>query len=261
MKHYRRVVAATGAVAMSAAMLTAFSIPASAAEGFNATLNGKAPNQVLEDLPPSSSATLQVANLPAGVGLYAFHCAMPADPRSAPTRCDESEGSLVYIVASGEDRPTVVRPIVMNAQFLGKNPNPTVGDTGSDPINCREQACGVYTLGAGRESTNPAYIRFFKTEFAAIGDRATDQMRIRVRNKPVNETREPRIRYGNEVRFTMRMVSGQEPSLRSDNCRVDLESKTIRALKTKGKCRVTVTTPGNDEFEPFAAVQVFRLRP
>ncbi len=261
MKSHRSALAATGALALAATMLTAVGTTAAAAEGFNATLDGKNPNQVLENLPPTGSATLQVSDLPAGVGLYAFHCALPADPRSAPTRCDSADGTLIYIVAAGEPRASIVRPIVLNAEFLGSNPNPMAGDQGTTPIDCREQPCGVFTLGAGRDSTNPAYIRFFKTEFAATGERDADQMFIRVRNKPVGEAREPRIRFGNEVRFTLRMASGQTPSVRGDNCRVDLANKTIRALKTSGKCRVTITTPGSAEFAPFAAVQSFRLRP
>lgn len=248
---------AAGSLSLGAALLAG---TAQAATDFDATLDGKPNNSVLTQLPPSSELALQVSNLPASTGLYAIHCAVPADPRSAPTRCDSAEGTAIFIVPAPEARPVIDRSIKVTAEFIGSNPNRASGDQGTDPIDCREQACGVYTLGSGREFVNPTYLRFFKTEFAAVGPRQSDEMKIRVRNKPVAENAIPRLRYGKDVRFTMRMVSGLTPTLQSDNCRVDLEEKTIRALTRKGTCTVTVTTTGDTAYEAFADEQTFKIR-
>ena len=248
---------AAGSLSLGAALLAG---TAQAAGEFDATVDGKSNNGVLADLPPSSELPLQVLNLPAGTGLYAIHCAVPVDPRSAPTRCDSAEGTAIFIVPAGEPRAQIDRFIVVTAEFIGSNPNRASGDQGTDPIDCREQACGVYTLGSGQEFVNPTYLRFFKTEFAAVGPRQDDVMKIRVRNKPVAENAVPRLRYGADVRFTMRMISGLTPTVQSTNCRVDLEAKTIRALVRKGTCTITITTTGDTAYNAFVGEQTFKIR-
>ncbi len=251
------IVAAAGSLGLGAALMAG---TAQAVEPFDATLNGLPNNSVIADLPPSSDLSLAVANLPAQAGLYGIHCAVPADPRGAPTRCDSAAGTAIFITPVGADRAEVVESITVNAEFIGSNPNRVSGDQGTDAIDCREQACAVYTLGSGREFVNPTYLRFFSTEFASVGPREDDAMKLRLRNKPVADNAVPRLRYGKDVRFTVRMTSGLTPTVTSTNCRVDLDTKTIRGLVRNGNCTVVVTTAGDTETAPFVSEQKFKIR-
>lgn len=254
MKLMRTIAVAAGALALSTATLT----PALADGAFDVTANGVANRGTVADLPASSSVALAVSNLPAGVGLYAFHCLVPPPGASPiPTRCDAGAGTLVYIVASTSAQ-TVTRPIVANAEFIGQNPNPQAGDSGTTNVNCRVDQCAIYTLGAGRDSANPAYIRFFSTQFAAVTPRAKDWGIAMIRGKVIKGDWQPKVSYAKASPFRVTLRSGLRADLQSDACQVSTAGK-IRALKKSGTCTVTVTSSGNDEWAPFEREITFRL--
>ena len=185
-----RVTALTAAaLAMTATTLSAAQV-ATAAD-FSVTANGVASGGTVADLPASATVQMAVNNLPAGVGLYAFHCLVPPPGASpVPIRCDAGSGTLVYIMAADQAQ-TTSRPIVANAEFVGKNPNPQTGDTGTTDVNCRVDTCAIYTLGAGRDSTNRAYTKFFATEFAEEPADVAQERAVQVRLRMVRrETQE-----------------------------------------------------------------------
>lgn len=249
------------AVAGSLVVTSLAVVPAHAglvSEGFDVTANGVANRGTVTDLPSSSSVSLAVSNLPAGVGLYAFHCLVPPPGGSpVPTRCDAGTGTLVYITASDAVQNTT-RPIVANAEFVGRNPNPQAGDTGTTDVNCRTDICAIYTLGAGRESANPAYIRFFATQFADVAPRAKDWAVAMIRSKVIKGSWQPKVSYSKASPFTAVLKSGLSAALESDACQVTTAGK-IRALKKSGTCTVTITSPGNDEWAPYEREITFRL--
>lgn len=257
MRIARSLAAVAGTLAVTALAIAPAQTALAAGE-FDVTANGVANRGTISDLPPSSSVSLAVSNLPAGVGLYAFHCLVPpAGGSPVPTRCDAGTGTLVYITAT--DAPqTVTRPIVANAEFVGRNPNPQAGDTGTTDVNCRVNTCAIYTLGAGRESANPAYIRFFATQFAEVAPRAKDWGVAMIRSKVIKGSWEPKVSYSKASPFTVVMKSGLPAALESDACQVSTEGK-IRALKKSGTCTVTITSPGNDEWAPYEREITFRL--
>jgi hypothetical protein len=251
-------VAALGAAALAVTATTLTAAQVAAADDFGVTANGVPNRGTLTDLPASSQVSLAVSNLPAGVGLYAFHCLVPPPGASpVPTRCDAGAGTLVYIVESASPQ-TTTRPIVANAEFLGKNPNPQTGDTGTTDVNCRVDSCAIYTLGAGRESANPAYVRFFSTKFAAAAPRDKDWAVATVRGQIIKGAWQPKVSNGKASPFTVKLKSGLTASLASDACEVSKKGK-IRALKTSGTCTVTITSSGNDEWAPYERELTFRL--
>lgn len=243
------------ALAVTASLLTA--AQAATADDFTATVNGVANGGRIDGLPPSSTLTLGVNNLPAGVGLYAFHCLVP--PRGGspvPTRCDAGDGSLVYILAATSPQ-TTTRPLTVNAEFEGKNPNPQGGDTGTTNVNCRVDMCAIYTLGAGGQSANPAYVNLFFTGFAAVGPRAKDSAVVKLDNRVVRPGRERVVSYSKATPFTVTMASGQSATLESKKC--DVRGGEIRALTPKGSCAVRISTPGNDGYRPYRATVTFKI--
>lgn len=253
-----RRVAAIGAasLAITASALTA--AQTAVADDFSVTANGVPNRGTLADLPPSSTVTMAVANLPANVGLYAFHCLVPPPGASPiPTRCDAGEGTLMYVVAQTTPQ-TTTRPLTVNAEFVGKNPNPQTGDTGTTDVNCAVDACAIYTLGAGRESANPAYVTTFRTSFATVGPRAKDWGVATIRGQVIKGAWQPKVSNSKASPFTIRLKSGLTASLASDACEVSRKGK-IRALKTSGTCTVTITSPGDDEWAPFEREISFRL--
>jgi hypothetical protein len=250
-------VAALGAAALAVAA-AALTSPAAVAAEFDVTADGVASRGTLADLPPSSSVTMAVTGLPANVGLYAFHCLVPPPGASpVPTRCDAGEGTLMYVVAQPAEQ-TTSRPIVVNAEFVGKNPNPQTGDTGTTDVDCRVDTCAIYTLGAGRDSANPAYTKFFFTAFAEVGPRERDWAVATVRGQVIKGTWQPRVSNAKASPFLVRLKSGLSASLSSDSCEVSRNGK-IRALKSSGTCTVTITSPGNDEWAPYEREISFRL--
>lgn len=254
MKITRALITTVGA----AALVATSGVAAQAEEAFSVTADGLASMGTLSELPQTSEVSLAVSNLPAGVGLYAFHCLVPppgGDP--TPTRCDESAGSLVYIPAGGSAQ-TLTQPITTNAQFEGKNPNPLSGDTGVTDVDCRQDMCAIYTLGAGRASTDPAYVNVFFTRFAAVDSQRDDRIRATVRGQVVKGDWRPKAFYSKYSNFTVTLRSGETPSMSSDACDVNRDGK-IRALKKSGTCTVTITSPGNGEFAPAEREIEFRL--
>jgi hypothetical protein len=250
------VLGAAAAVAVAATALSAAQV--ATADDFDVTAGGVASGETLTDLPPTSTVTMAVSNLPAGVGLYAFHCLVP--PPGAmpiPTRCDDGEGTLMYIVAAGAPQ-TTTRPLVVNAEFLGKNPNPQTGDTGTTQVNCRVDACAIYTLGAGRDSANPAYIRTFATTFAKVGPRMKDRAVVSLNGKKVKPGRERTVFNSKATPFVVTLKSGLTPSLSSKKC--DVRGGEIRALTTRGACNVRITAPGNEEYRPFRGTVTFKIK-
>ena len=242
-------------LAVTASLLTA--AQTATADDFTVTANGVANGGTVSNLPPSSSVSIAVGNLPAGVGLYALHCLVPPPGASpVPTRCDAAAGTQMYIVSQPTPQ-TTTRPITVNAEFEGKNPNPQGGDTGATDVNCRIDMCAIYTLGAGRESANPAYITFFRTTFAEVGPRAKDSAVVKLDNRVVRPGRDRVVSYSNATPFTVTMASGQTASLSSKKC--DVRNGEIRALTTKGSCAVKISTPGNVDYRPYQATVTFKI--
>ena len=255
MRITRVAVIGSAALAITAAMITT----AQASDGaFGVTANGVANRGTLTQLPPSSQVAMAVSNLPANVGLYAFHCLVPppgAGP--VPTRCDAGTGTLMYIVAAPTPQ-TTTRPLTVNAEFEGKNPNPQTGDTGTTAVNCRVDACAIYTLGAGRDSVNPALVTTFGTQFAQVAPRSKDWATATIRGQVIKGVWQPRVSNAKASPFVVTMRSGLTATLASDACQVS-QTGTIRALKKSGTCTVTITSPGTDEWAPFEREISFRL--
>jgi hypothetical protein len=244
------------ALAITATSLTAAQV--ASADGFSVTANGIANRGTLADLPPSSSVVMAVSNLPADVGIYAFHCLVPPPGGSpVPTRCDAGEGTLMYVVAATTPQ-TTTRPIVVNAEFLGKNPNDRSGDSGTTAVDCRTDTCAIYTLGAGRESANQVYINTFRTSFADVGPRAQDWAVAEIRGKIIKGAWQPRVSNARASNFVVTLKSGLTVSLASDACEVSQTGK-IRALKKSGTCTVTITSSGDDQWAPYEREITFRL--
>ena len=109
-------------------------------------------NSVLAALPPSVNLDVAVSGLPETVGMYALHCAVPENPRSAPTQCDGGTGTLVYLPAGSVRDGSAQVPLKMNAEFYGVNPNPQGAPDTPELVDCRvdtgnprSTTCAVYT--------------------------------------------------------------------------------------------------------------------
>jgi hypothetical protein len=251
-------VAALGVAGLAITAATLTGHQAAVAADFEVTANGVTSGGTIADLPASSTVQMAVTNLPANVGLYVFHCLVPSPGASpVPTRCDAGTGTLVYVMAAAQPQ-TTSRPIVINAEFVGKNPNPQTGDTGTTDVNCRVDTCAIYTLGAGRDSTNRAYTTFFPTEFAEVGPQAKDWATAVIRGQVIKGAWQPRVSNAKASEFTVKLKSGLRATLASDNCEVSQRGK-IRALTTSGTCTVTISSPGNDEWAPYERELIFRL--
>jgi len=258
--------AAAGAVAIGALALGALASPAIAADAvYNATIAGQRNYTSLVNLAPSSMQRVDVVNLPANVGLYALHCKMPADPRSAPTLCDSSTDSLAYLTATPDARATVGIPFKLNGEFLGTDPNPSSGASAGESVDCRVDSgnprsttCAVYVLGAGRDSANPAYMRIFPTVFSPVkSDRATDVATINLGGMVVAKGVTPKVSSAAPAAIEVTLKSGLKPTLSSDNCSVT--ATTITALKSAGTCTVRIVSTGGANTKPLVTTQVFRL--
>ena len=248
-----KLVAVTAAVGM--ACVTAV-VPAQAEGAFNATVAGVNNMTPLVALETSSVQPIDVTNLPANVGIYALHCAVPMNPRSAPTLCDSSADSAIYIPAIAADRATVAAKIKVNGEFYGSNPNPQPGASETKSVDCRVEAapgmgsCAVYILGAGRESANPTYLRVFPTAFKAVrADRKTDAVKV----SPKAGTT---IDQDGQA-FSATTTSGLTPSITGDNCSV--RDGKITALANSGTCTLTITTTGGRNFKPLVETTTYKL--
>lgn len=219
--------------------------------------NGRVP---LVNLAQSSVQTIQVVNLPANVGVYALHCETPADARQAPVRCDETPAALQYIPAIGEVRPNVSIPVKVNAEFFGINPNPQSGAVTGGPVDCRIAACGLYVLGAGRDSANPAYIRVWPTKFSPLAKpRKDDAVRITLGETvvaPSASKRKPVITT-KPVAIDVTTSSGLVPTITGTNCAV--RDGQLTALSATGTCVLRITTTGGTVFKPLVVTQVVKI--
>lgn len=252
-KKVGNLVAATAALAI---VLATSAVPAQAAGTFNATVAGAKNMTPLVALETSSVQPIEITNLPANVGMYALNCAIPANPRSAPTLCDSSADSLVYIPATTADRDSVSAKIKVNGEFYGTNPNPQAGTSVKASVDCRAAvapgmgACAVYLLGAGRDSANPTYLRVFPTVFKPVkSDRKTDAVTVTPKE---NST----ITQAGQA-FTATTVSGLTPSITGDNCSV--RDGKITALVASGTCTLTITTTGGRNFKPLVTTKTYNL--
>lgn len=257
-----RVAVAGAAIAMLGALVAA---PASAADAYNATVAGQRGFTPLVSLTQSSTLSVDVVNLPAGVGLYALHCKVPADPRSAPTVCDQSTDAAVYLPATDAARATAVLPIKVNAEFYGTNPNPSTGVVTGESVDCRVDTgnprattCAVYVIGAGKESANPAYLRVFPTVFTPVtAQRSNDAATITLDGTVLKRGATPKLGLDDTVPFTVALKSGLAPSVSANNCTI--ANGTITALKSRGTCVVRITSTGGRSFKPLVTTQVIRL--
>lgn len=257
---------AASAVMLAAACATSVAVsPAHADGAYNATVAGQRNYTPLVNLASTSTQTVDVANLPANVGLYVLHCKVPADPRTPPVACDSAAGSLVYVTATPALRPTVSIPVVVHGEFYGTNPNPTAGPSEGASVDCRaatgdprSTACALYVLGAGKDAANPAYMRIFPTMFLPVSaQRSTDQAVVTLGGKTVAKGAKPKIANGVATPFTVTLTSGLTPTVTADNCSVT--DKTITALKAEGTCVVRITSNGGKNVKPLVTTQVIRL--
>jgi hypothetical protein len=252
-KKVGNLVAATAALAL---VWATSAVPAQAAGAFNATVAGAKNMTPLVALETSSVQPIEITNLPANVGIYALNCAVPANPRSAPTLCDSSPESLVYIPATTVDRDSVLAKIKVNGEFYGTNPNPQTGASTNQSVDCRAVvapgmgACAVYILGAGRESANPTYLRVFPTVFKSVKpDRKTDSVTVTPKeNSTITKAGQD---------FSATTVSGLTPSITGDNCSV--RDGKITALVATGTCTLTITTTGGRNFKPLVTTATYKL--
>lgn len=253
------IVMAAAVIALAAGSI---STAQAATAPFNATIagiqgTGRTP---LAALAQSSTLTIDVANLPANVGLYALHCALPADPRQAPTQCDESADALVYVPATAAERPSLQVPIRVHAEFTGINPNPQAGSTAVAPIDCRAVTCAVYVLGAGRESANPAYIRVWPTQFSPLTKpRKDDAVTITVAGTTIapSTSKRPPTVSAKPVAISVKTASGLVPNITGTNCSV--KDGTLTPLVASGSCVLRISTTGGTTFKPITVTQVLKI--
>jgi hypothetical protein len=259
----RIIMASAASLALASTMIA---MPAHANEPFNATIKGYSANTPLVALPSSMTLPIDAVNLPAGVGLYALHCEVPSNPRSAPTNCDSATDALQYLVA-GPARAAVTIPLKVSAEFYGTNPNPVDGAVNAPTLvdcrtpmdNPRATKCGIYVLGAGRDAANPAYLRFWPTSFSALtNERRAQVATVRVDGKVMGPRMTGTLVKDAATPFTVRLSSGLTPNLSSDNCSIG--AGTITALASTGTCTVTITSSGGKNVRPFISTRTFNLR-
>lgn len=233
--------------------------------GFNVTIANQPANSVLAALPSRVTLDVAVSGLPESVGMYALHCKVPANPRSAPTECDSAEGTLAYLPAGTVRGGSAQFPMKINAEFYGVNPNPQDGvatpqlvDCRADTGNPRATACAVYILGAGREAGNPAYLRVFPTQFSALTkERRADTLRVTVDGERVTPRTTPALAESRAVPFSATLGSGLTPTVSSDNC--SIKDGSISALAGEGTCAVTVMSSGGKNVKPLIRTFSFNL--
>lgn len=258
----------TGAIAAAAGALVASAAAVAHANpgGFNVTIANQQANSVLGALPSSVSLDVALTGLPESVGMYALHCKVPDNPRSAPTQCDSAEGTLAYLPAGTVRGGAASFPMKINAEFFGVNPNPQDGVATPELVDCRAEtgnpratACALYILGAGREASNPAYLRVFPTQFTSLTkERRDDTLRVSVDGARVTPSNTPDLTEGAAVPFSATLGSGLTPTVSSDNC--SITDGTITALAGEGSCTVTVTSSGGKNVKPLIRTFAFDLK-
>lgn len=258
----------TGAALAAAGALVA-SVAATAqadTNDFNVTIAGAPANSVLAALPSSADLDVAVSGLPETVGMYALHCKVPDNPRSAPTQCDPASESLAYLPAGTVPGGARTFPLDIHAEFYGLNPAPQgpesaapeLVDCRADTGNPRTTACAVYILGAGREASNPNYLRVFPTQFMPLTkERRDDTLRVRVDGERVRPNSTPDLVEGEAVPFQATLRSGLTPTISSDNC--SIQDSTITALADTGTCTVTVMSSGGKNVKPLIRNFTFDL--
>jgi len=261
MKPIRILTTAAAAVALTIGAAA----PALAADAYDATIAGQPRYTPLVNLVQSSTLPVDVVNLPAGVGLYAMHCKVPANQRAMPTLCDLSPGAAAYLPAVGEARASASFPIRVNAEFWGANPNPTDGQTAQESVDCRvptgdprATTCAVYVLAAGRDAANPAYLRVFPTVFSPVrSDRAADVATVTVNGKVVGPSTATALVQGKPLAFSVKTKSGLTAHTSSDNCSV--AGGKVSALAASGTCTVRIFTTGGKNYTPIVTTRTFTL--
>lgn len=248
------IASATGIVLIGAALGST----ATAAGAYNVTIAGFTNMTPLVTLATSSSQPIVATNIPANVGIYALHCAVPANPRSAPTLCDNSIDSAVYVPATSAARDSVNAQIEVNGEFYGTNPNPQSGATAPGAVDCRAttgtgaSACAIYILGAGRESANQAYMRVFPTKFSPVkADRKSDSITVTPNaGSIVSQT---------PSAFSAKTASGLKPIMVSSTCSFSDNDTRIAGIANSGTCEVTMWTTGGKNFKPMVETVNFKL--
>ena len=254
------LLAATGALAASTAVVAHANT-----NGLSVNIASQPANSVLAALPSAASLDVAVSGLPETVGLYALHCKVPDNPRSAPTQCNSADGTLAYLPAGTVRGGAAQFPMKINAEFYGVNPNPQDGAAAPELVDCRADSgnprtttCAVYILGAGREASNPAYLRVFPTQFTALTkERRDDTLRVTVGGQRVTPRTTPDLSEGKAVPFSATLGSGLTPTVSSDNCSV--KDGSITALAGEGRCTVTVMSSGGRNVKPLMRTFVFDL--
>lgn len=254
------IVAAAGALVASTA-----AVAHANTGGFSVTIANQPANSVLAALPSTASLDVAVSGLPETVGMYALHCKVPDNPRSAPTECDSAEGTLAYLPAGTVRGGAVQFPMKINAEFYGVNPNPQDGAATPELVDCRADtgnpratACAVYILGAGRDASNPAYLRVFPTQFTALTkERRNDVLRVTVDGQRVTPRSTLDLTEGQPTPFSATLSSGLTPTVSSDNCSV--KDGSITALAGEGRCTVTVMSSGGRNVKPLIRTFGFDL--
>ncbi|MDA3022174.1 MAG: hypothetical protein O2943_05850 [Actinomycetota bacterium] len=257
----------SGVILATAGALIASTAAAAGAStgGFNVTIADQPANSVLAALPSSVNLNVSVSGLPESVGMYALHCAVPDNPRSAPTQCDSAEQTLAYLPAGTVPAGVRTFPMKINAEFYGVNPSPQVAASTKELVDCRADtgnprttSCAVYILGAGREASNPAYLRVFPTQFTALTkERRNDTHLVTVNGERVTQRNTPKLTLGNEVSFSATLGSGLTPTISSDNC--SIQDSSITALANEGTCTVTVMSSGGKNVKPLLRTITFSL--
>jgi hypothetical protein len=253
------------AAAVGLVAVAALAGPALADGAYNATVAGQPSGTPLLNLPQSSTQQVDVVNLPGGVGIYGINCKVPADPRQAPTLCDFSTGSSYYLTATSAARPTATFPLTVHAEFFGVNPNPTAAPAPGQSVDCRADTgnprattCAIYVLGAGKDSANPAYIRFWPEVFApAKANRKNDVATITYNGTVLTKGAKPKLSAAKPGTFTVKTASGITPTVTGNTCSV--QNGKITAGQSNGACVVRITTTGGKNYKPLVQVQVFKL--
>ena len=190
---------------------------------------------------------------------------MPDNPRSAPTQCDGGTGTLVYLPAGSVRGGSAQLPLKINAEFHGLNPNPQGASDTPEQVDCRvdtgnprSTTCAVYILGAGRESSNPAYLRVFPTQFNPLTkDRRDYIVKAMVEGNRATMRSAPTLVEGVATPFTVSLGSGLTPTVSSTTCSVN--DSSIIALSNEGTCTVTITSSGGKNVKPLIRQYSFDL--
>jgi len=131
-------------------------------------------------------------------------------------------------------------------------------DCRADTGNPRATTCAIYVLGAGKDSANPAYIRFWPEVFSPVrSDRKNDVATIVYNGTTVAKGAKPKLSMAKPGTFAVSTASGLTPDVVGDKC--SIKDGKITALQSNGACVVRLTTNGGKNYKPLVQVQVFKL--